>query len=143
MAGSGTLQVSVEDSVGDAEGDNVALYLSDGASLILCGLATLDNTGSTTFNNLSGGNYVVQVQGPDDRGDSAMTTLGIGAASAITVSLMQQGSVSGVVEDASGNPISRRKSRTSPPQIRRFSCRANPTWTVPTRWLTCHRVSTT
>ena len=104
-AGTGSLNLSITDPSNTVVGDAVSVYLSGTAGPVLCGSATLDASGKTIFNNLTGGTYLVQVQGTNDTGASMSTTVPSSGVASYSISLAQQFQVSGVITDALHNPI--------------------------------------
>lgn len=105
-SGSGSLQIDVADPGQSLAGDSVALYLEGTVAPIPCGFATLDASGMATFGDLSDGTYVARVAGADDHGQAAAAHLVGGVNVEIGVSLVQQLTLSGVVDDSSDNPLS-------------------------------------
>ena len=106
QAGNGSIQVTSADSVQPVTGDTMALYLDASGNEMLAGLTTVDASGVTTFTNLVGGAYTIEVNGPTNRGGTATTTLAGGSQQSVHVNLLQQVSLSGVISDSLGNALS-------------------------------------
>ena len=105
-AGTGSLEVNVTDSAQAVSGDSVQLNVVNDGNYLIAGLATLSSTEEATFNNLIGGTYHVQVQGANNDGGSTTIYVADGAAAQTTVNLVSQASLSGVIDDGNGSPLS-------------------------------------
>jgi len=107
-AGSGTIQVTLSDSIGAIAGTNVVIsYEWDGAT-IPAGVAATDSSGSVTFSNLIAGSYAITALNPNDNttGQGHVTLATSSSLGNATITLASGSQLTGTITDSSGAPIS-------------------------------------
>jgi hypothetical protein len=104
MAGAGSIDVAVEGPASVAAGALVALAREVNGERMLAGLARTDDSGNIRFENLQDGTYRLLVQGGENHGSETTINLAGGLAE-VVVSPAAQGHLTGIINDAAGEPV--------------------------------------
>lgn len=103
VAGTGSLQLTIEDGDQSVEGAIAKLYLETAIGLRQAGEATVPASGQILFDDLAAGTYRLVVEADSNRGSNVSITLASGASVTQTVSLGAQSQVTGDVKDSLSN----------------------------------------
>lgn len=102
VAGTGSVQVSVDAGASDLAGTSV--LISNELGIVL--YATLENDGIEVFNNLVPGDYTVEAFGPDNKQDEEQVTVNAGQSVQLNLELLAKARVSGnLYVDSQGGAI--------------------------------------
>lgn len=105
VAGTGSLQLTIEDGVQSVEGAVAKLFLETAIGLQQTGEATVPASGQVLFDDLAAGTYRLVVEADSNRGATVSISLSSGASLSQTVTLGAQSQVTGDVKDLLANLI--------------------------------------